>query len=231
MTTVIDEPAERRPLNRIRKATARAMTAAAAVPQFTLDRTVRADALLELRERRRAAGRDGSVSDFLTAAVARALREHPELNASFDGDAVVIHRPVNVGLAVALEDGLVVACIHDADDRPVADLAAERQRLDAAARANKLKPAELMDATFTISNLGPLGIDRFRAVVLPPQAAILAVGGVRPALVPGSEPPQWGRYMTLTLTCDHRVVDGAPAARFFATLADALEAPAWLEER
>lgn len=231
MTEMTGERVQRVPLNRIRRATARAMTASAAVPQFTLDRSVRVDALMQLRERRRAAGQDGSVSDLITAAVAAALRRHPDVNASFDGDAIVRHEQINVGLAIALEDGLVVAAIHDADSHSVSDLAAERRRLDAAARAGRLRPEETMDSTFTISNLGPLEIDRFQAVVVPPQAAILAVGAARPALVPGSDPPVWGRAMALTVTCDHRVLDGAPAARFLATVTDSLESPDWLADR
>jgi len=222
---------ERRPLNRLRAATARAMAASAAIPQFTLDRRARADALLEVREQRRAAGREGSVSDLVCAAVVRALGEHPGLNVSFDGDALIHHPVVNVGLAMALDDGLVVACVRDAQARSVAELAAERRRLDAAGRAGRLKPQDLMDATFTITNLGPFGVERFRALVPPPQAAILALGAVRPALVPGSEPPRWGRALALSLTCDHRAVDGAPAARFLATVVEALEAPGWLAER
>lgn len=231
MTEITGERVERVPLNRNRKATARAMTVSAMVPQFTLDRSVRVDALLELCEQRRDAGHDGSVSDLLTAAVAAALREHPDLNASFDGDAIVRHGQVNVGLAIALDDGLVVAAIHDADTRSVSDLAAERRRLDAAAKTGRLRPEETMHATFTISNLGPLDIDRFQAVVVPPQAAILAAGAARPALVPGSDPPEWGRVMALAVTCDHRVLDGAPAARFLATLSESLESPDWLAER
>lgn len=224
----VQEDERRKPLNRIRKATARAMQASAAVPQFTLDRRVQVDALLATREERRAAQRAGSLSDLLSAAVVRALVEHPDMNASFDEDAIVLHPEVNVGLAVALEDGLVVAAILDAGARSVAELAEERTRLDAAARAGRLKPAELTNTTFTISNLGLFGVDRFRAVVLPPQAGILAVGAVRPALVPGVEPVRWGRELAISLTCDHRAIDGAPAARFLGTLVDSLEAPDWL---
>jgi pyruvate dehydrogenase E2 component (dihydrolipoamide acetyltransferase) len=205
------------PLNRIRKATAKAMVASAAVPQFTLERDIPTAALVALRARRKSAGLPGSFSDFLVAACAHALREHPHLNASFDDDALVLHPDVNVGSAIALDDGLIVPCIVKADRRSLAELASERQRLDAAARGGSLKPQEIFATTFTISNLGPLGIDRFRALVTPPQAAILAVGSFR-------------ETVSVSLSCDHRAVDGAPAARFLGAIADRLEDPAWQEE-
>jgi pyruvate dehydrogenase E2 component (dihydrolipoamide acetyltransferase) len=207
----------RLPLNRIRRATAKAMRASADVPQFTLDRDVATASLTELRARHKDAGLPGTISDFLVAACAHALRDHPHLNASFDDDSLVLHPDVNVGTAVALDDGLIVPCVVGADRRSLAELAAERQRLDAAARAGSLKPNEIFATTFTISNLGPLGVDRFRALVTPPQAAILAVG-------------RFGETVSLALSCDHRAVDGAPAARFLATIATRLEETAWLED-
>src|SRR5581483_3590314 len=154
-----------------------------------------------LLERRETLG--GSITDVLTAACARALRAHPGVNASFDGDAIVRHREINVGLAVALDDGLLSPAILRADELDLAALAEERTRLVAAARAGRLSGAELSAATFTISNLGPFGIDRFQSLVVPPQAAILAVGAIRADAT-----------VSLCLSCDHRVLDGAPVARF-----------------
>jgi pyruvate dehydrogenase E2 component (dihydrolipoamide acetyltransferase) len=201
------------PLTRLRKAVVRTVVASAAVPQFTVERTADVRALLQLRE---AGGRRFSLSDALTAATAAALARHRRLNASWSEEGIVEHGAVNVGLAVAVEDGLVVPAIRDADRRDLADLAAERTRLTAAARAGTLRPDDVFSSTFTISNLGPHGVHRFRALVLPPQAAILAVGAVA------------GGALELALSCDHRVVDGAPAAVFLAEVADRLEDPAGL---
>ncbi len=214
----MSEPAQVRvPLNRIRKATAKAMAVSAGIPQFTIERDVATAPLVELRARRKAAGLPGTVSDFLVAACAHALRDHPHVNASFDGDELVVHPQINVGTAVALDDGLIVPCVIDADCRSLAELAAERQRLDASARTGSLKPREIFSTTFTISNLGPLGVDRFRALVTPPQTAILAVGRLT-------------ETMSVSLSCDHRSIDGAPAARFLAAISDRLEEPAWQEQ-
>lgn len=217
--------------SRVRRAGARAMTASALVPQFTIERTVTLTRLLELRRRWKDAGRAATVSDMLTAASAHALAAHPEVNASSDGDAVMHHRAINVGLAVSLPDGLVVPCIHDADRRTLDELASERIRLDGAARDGGLTPRDVLDTTFTISNLGPLGVHRFRALVNPPQAAILAVGATVPGIVGDDEGvPQLGPVVALALSCDHRVLDGAPAARFLAAVAERLEEPDWLED-
>jgi pyruvate dehydrogenase E2 component (dihydrolipoamide acetyltransferase) len=140
------------------------------------------------------------------------------VNASFDEDAILQHADVNVGIAVSLDDGLIAPAIRNADRLSLPELKAERVRLTEAAQAGKLTMQEAMSATFTISNLGPLGIRRFRALVVPPQAAILAVGTVA-----GD-----GR-MSLSLSCDHRVLDGAPAARFLGELTGRLEQPDWVE--
>ena len=177
------------PLNSMRRAIAELMTLSASVPQFTLEATAEV-------------GSAESLSDLVVVACARALREHPGLRASFDGDAIVEHEDVNVGIAVSVERGLLVPVLRQADRLSLPELRAERERLTAAAHAGRLSAADLTGATFTISNLGPLGVERFRALVVPPQAAILAVG----AAVNGR--------LALSLSCDHRVVDGAPAARF-----------------
>jgi pyruvate dehydrogenase E2 component (dihydrolipoamide acetyltransferase) len=201
------------PLTRLRRAVVRTVVASAAVPQFTVERAADVRAVQHLRE---AGGRRFSLSDALTAATAAALVTHRRLNASWTEEGIVEHGAVNVGLAVAVEDGLVVPAIRDADRRDLADLAAERTRLTAAAREGTLRPDDVFSTTFTVSNLGPHGVHRFRALVLPPQAGILAVG----AVVDGR--------LELALSCDHRVVDGAPAAGFLAEVADRLEDPAGL---
>ena len=159
-----------------------------------------------------------SVTDLLHLAIACTLVGHPLLNAAWS-DEVVPSEAVNLAFVVEGADGMLTPSIIGADRRDLAGLAAERIRLTAAALAGRLRGEELLSGTFTVSNLGPLGIHRFRAMVLPPQAAILAVGAPDPA----------GR-LTLTLTCDHRIVDGAPAARFLADLGARLADRTWLAE-
>lgn len=209
-TAGTDVPDRLVPISRLRKAVVRTVVASAVVPQFTVERSVDVGALLRLRE---AAGKGFSLSDALTAATAAALAGHRRLNASWTEEGIVEHGAVNVGLAVAVEDGLVVPAIRDADRRNLRELAAERVRLTTAAMEGTLRPDDVFSTTFTISNLGPHGVHRFRALVLPPQAAILAVG----AVVDGR--------LELALSCDHRVVDGAPAAVFLAEVAARLEDP------
>ncbi|MCV7169585.1 2-oxo acid dehydrogenase subunit E2 [Mycobacterium manitobense] len=195
-------------LTPMRRAVAAAMTASAAVPQFTLEACVDARAA-----RTPTAG--GSVEDVVVAAAAHTLRDHPRLNASFTTsprDAITEHADVNVGVAVAVDDGIVAPAIRHADRLTVGEIRAERRRLTAAAREGTLRPAELYSATFTVSNLGGHGISRFRALVIPPQAAILAVGAL------DAEQRMW-----VSLSVDHRVTDGVPAARFLTDLVHRIE--------
>ena len=209
---------ERVPLSRMRRAIERSMGASAEVPQFTVEMEAQVDAIAQLRRDRAADGVRLSYSDVLTAACAAALSAHPQVNASFDGDAIVRHAEVNVGLAISLEDGLVAPAIRHADRRTLPELEAERVRLTQAAQAGKLTPDELTSATFTISNLGPFGVTRFRALVVPPQAAILAVGALTD-----------DRRIPLALSCDHRVLDGAPAARFLGDVVARMQDAGWVE--
>lgn len=214
----MNEPT-RRPLTRMRRAIVKSMSASALVPQFTIESDARLDALEDRRDELGRGGVSLSYSDVLVAACARTLRAHLNVNASFDEDAIVEHAEINVGLAIALPDGLIAPAIRGADTLSLAGLAAERERLTAAARAGTLAPDELFSTTFTISNLGPFGVRRFRALVVPPQAAILALGALTPE-----------KTMSLSLSCDHRVLDGAPAAAFLRELAVLLEQPGWLDE-
>jgi len=220
--------ATRVPLSRIRRVTAKVMSASAVVPQFVIEREVSAGRILGLRRQLKAAGGSVTNSDFLTAACAHALRAHSGVNASFDSDAVVRHEVINIGLAMALDDGLVVPCIGHANRQSLEALAACRMRLGASARAGTLTPAEVLDTTFTISNLGPLGVKRFRALVVPPQVAILAVGAIGPGVIEGPDGFELAPTLSLSLSCDHRVLDGAPAARFLADVAARLERPDWM---
>ena len=219
MTATPSAPPTRIPLTRLRRAVAKSMSVSALVPQFTVEYDVPLGELQWRRRRWKASGADVSVADVLTAATARTLRAHPAVNASWTEGAILQHADVNVGLAIALPDGIVAPAVARADTLHLAELAAERRRLTAAARAGVLTPDELLSATFTVSNLGTFGVSRFRALVVPPQAAILAVGGLRP-----------DGTVTLALSCDHRVLDGAPGAAFLRDLAASLAEPAWLDE-
>jgi pyruvate dehydrogenase E2 component (dihydrolipoamide acetyltransferase) len=201
-------------LTGLRRGTVRSMSVSAVVPQFTLQRDVPTAGLRELRRALKSGAHGATLTDVITLSCARALREHPGVNASYGDDCVIEHGRVNIGLALALDDGLTVPVILDADTRTLEGLSSERLRLAEAARARLLRPEEIFAGTFSISNLGPLGVDRFQALVLPPQAAILAVGSLRDSV-------------SLSASFDHRAVDGAPAARFLATIARLLAEPAW----
>src|SRR5690606_29531987 len=220
---------EQVPLSQIRKVTARRLTEAALVPVFQLTTVLDASRLNELRgeinSRLAEQGIKVSVTDLIVRAVAVALRAHPEVNASFGGDAILRHAHVNVGVAVALEDGLVVPVVKDADAKSVTAIGAEIKDLATRARAGRLKLDEMSGGTFSVSNLGMYGIDEFTAVLNPPEAAILAVGATvdEPVVVDGEV--QVRPRTRLTLTVDHRVLDGAGAAAFLRELTDVLAEP------
>lgn len=207
---------EAQPLTRMRRAIAKAMTASAAIPQFGVEMGLDTRPLARIRDRAPAERRPSFV-DALVASCAQALVDHPGINVSFTEEGIVQHENVNVAIALALDEGLISPVISRADTRSIEELAAERKRLTAAAKSGDLTPEEILSATFTISNLGPLGVRRFNALVVPPQAAILAVGAAE------------GDSMALTLTVDHRPIDGAPAALFLGQVRSQLEDEAWLE--
>jgi pyruvate dehydrogenase E2 component (dihydrolipoamide acetyltransferase) len=212
----------------------RMVEAKTGVPEFTVAMDVEMDDAVALRATLREASRAGgavpSLNDMVIRAAALALREHPRLNASFDEEAGGFREwdQVNVGVAVSAGDALVVPTIRDADVRTLAEIAAESRALAQAVRERTIAPAQLADGTFTVSNLGMLGVRHFEAVVNPPQAAILAVGALRPTVVPhadGDGGVAVRSLMTLTLTSDHRIVYGADAARFLGTVRALLQEP------
>ena len=197
------------------------------VPHFFVSRDIDVSNLKAARDARNPTldGQRGvktTHTDLLVAAVARALRKHPRMNASWSDGRIALHREVNVGLAIAVDNAVVTAVIHDADAASIAEIA--RQRIDKAARAkaNKLQPADITGATFTVSNLGMFGVDAFTAIIVPPQAGILAVGAIvdRAVVVDGAIVVR--PMMTVTLSSDHRVIDGASAARFLNDLVAAI---------
>jgi pyruvate dehydrogenase E2 component (dihydrolipoamide acetyltransferase) len=221
------------PLTPMRRVVARRLTESMqSAPHFYL--TVRVDVtrLLELRaelNRQLAAGGQDvkvSVNDLIVKACAGLLAGNRELNVSFGGDKLVVHRRVHIGVAVAVDGGLLVPVVRDADRKRITELAREAGELAGRARAGKLGGDDMGGGTFTVSNLGMLGIEQFTAVINPPEAAILAVGAAGPEpLVTADGQVEVRQVMRMTLSIDHRAVDGATGARFLSQLKDVLEQP------
>jgi pyruvate dehydrogenase E2 component (dihydrolipoamide acetyltransferase) len=197
----------------------------APVPHFYLTVDVAADRLWDAYRALKDGNYPVSLNDVIIKACASALKRHPEINASFAGDHVKMYSRVHIGLAVALEDGLITPVIRDADSKSLIDIGAEARELADRARNRRLQPHEYTGATFSMSNLGMMGIEEFSAIINPPEAAILAVGAVREVPVVEKGQIVVGRRMKMTLSVDHRVADGAQGARFLATLKSMLENP------
>jgi pyruvate dehydrogenase E2 component (dihydrolipoamide acetyltransferase) len=164
-----------------------------------------------------------SLTDLLISAVAGALEKHPRLNASWTGQAIRFNQEINIGLAMAVEDGVVAGVVSNANKIDLGEIAAQRRDLADRARAGRLRPNDISGATFTISNLGMYHVNAFTAIIGPPQSAILAVGEIADRVVAVEGKPEVRPMITLTLSCDHRVVDGARAAEFMDTLASAMQ--------
>jgi pyruvate dehydrogenase E2 component (dihydrolipoamide acetyltransferase) len=224
---VVSGEVESRSLTSIRKTIARRLTQAWTVPVFQLTVTVEMTRTNELVAKLRAANPDVriTVSDVLTKLSAAALMKHRDMNAQYTDEAIQIFPSANVGIAVAAPQGLVVPVIQAAERRTIPEIALARAEVVERARANKLQPADLGGGTFTISNLGMFGVEQFIAVLNPPQAAILAVGSTDDRVVAVDGAPAVRPMMTVTLTCDHRAVDGATGAEFLRTLKASLEEP------
>jgi pyruvate dehydrogenase E2 component (dihydrolipoamide acetyltransferase) len=219
--------AERVELTSLRRTIARRLTEAWTVPAFQISMSADMTKAQELRGLlvERHPEERPTVTDVLTKVCAIALMRHRDVNATFADDAILIHPGANVGIAVATERGLVVPVIAGAESRTVAEIAAARADLVARARDGKLQPQDLDGGTFTISNLGMYGVEQFIAVLNPPQAAILAVGAIEERPVARDGALGVRPLMTMTLTCDHRTIDGAIAADFLRTVKDFLEEP------
>jgi pyruvate dehydrogenase E2 component (dihydrolipoamide acetyltransferase) len=223
-------------LSQVRRVIARRLSASASeIPHFYVTAAADAQELMDLRGTLNAQLTEGgrakiSVNDLLIRACALALRAHPEVNVSYDGDAskvMLVHDRINIGVAVAAESGLIVPVIRDADTKTVTQLGAEAKRLVALAAERKLTPEQTSGGTFSISNLGMYGVQQFTAIINPPEAAILAVGATtrEPAIVGDTVQPRY--RLRYTLSVDHRVVDGALAAKFLQTLTGLIEHP-WM---
>ena len=201
----------------------------ATIPDFTLHAEVAMEQAVGFRAQLRKAGRSRetvpSYNDMVVKACALALREHPRANAAYRDGGFELYERVNVGIAVAADDSLIVPTVFDADRKSLLDIAREARMLAGRVRSRQITPAELSGGTFTVSNLGMYGVADFAAIINPPQAAILAVGELRevPVVRDGQVVP--GSRMSIVLTCDHRILYGAPAAEFLARVRQLLEQP------
>ncbi len=218
------------PLDGVRKVTARRLTQSfMQVPHFPLTIDLEIDHLLSARvrinEAGAAAGVKVSVNDMLIKACAMALMAHPDANASFTDKGVAQHKSAHVSVAVAIPGGLITPVVRDAQTKGLAQIAAEMKDLAARARDMKLKPQEYMGGTFSISNLGMMGIRQFASIINPPEGMILSVGAGEKRAVVKDDKVVVATVMTVTLTCDHRVVDGATGARWLTTFKQFVETP------
>jgi pyruvate dehydrogenase E2 component (dihydrolipoamide acetyltransferase) len=204
------------------------------VPHFFLVRDVDAGALLDVQkkldaEAGKVQGARVTLTDLLIALVARTLAKHPQMNSSWTGEGIRRNPDINISLAIAVKDGVVGAVIHTANTLKIPEISAQRLDLSERARAGRLRPADISAGTFTLSNLGMFKVDAFSAIITSPQAAVLAIGAVGDRVVAVNGQPSVRPMMTMTLSSDHRVVDGARAAAFLGELADAIGQPEkWL---
>jgi pyruvate dehydrogenase E2 component (dihydrolipoamide acetyltransferase) len=221
------------PLTQMRKTIAkRLVTSIGPVPTFYLtieaDMTRMQQARASVNARLEESGIKTSINDFIIKAVAAALVQHPDVNAAWTDTAIRKYNRVHIGVAVAVEDGLITPVVRDADAKGIAEIAQEVRELAKRGRERKLQPDEYTGATFSVSNLGMFGIDEFTAIINPPEAAILAIGRVEEKVVVENGEMVARPRMRVTMSCDHRVVDGATGAQFLQTLKQYLEEPAMM---
>lgn len=219
------------PLTQMRKTIAKRLgESIGPIPTFYLTVELDVTRVAELRQAMTEMGAEYKVSfnDILIKATATALAQHPEVNAHWTGDAIRQFNRVHIGMAVAVEEGLITPVIFDANEKGLSQIAKEARELAGRGRERKLKPEEYTGSTFSISNLGMFGIDQFTAIINPPEAAILAVGGVedKPVVIDGELVVR--KRMRVTMSCDHRVIDGATGAKFLQTLKRLVENPLML---
>jgi pyruvate dehydrogenase E2 component (dihydrolipoamide acetyltransferase) len=223
------------PLSGMRRTIAeRLLASKTQIPHFYLSMEIDAAPLAKLRKELNAAAEADAapkvtINDFILLAAARAAKQHPRVNAAFAGDSIVEYASVNLSVAIAVEDGLITPVIRDAQKLSLREISAAVKDLAVRARSKKIKPDEYQGGTLTISNLGAYGVESFYAIINPPQAAILAVGAiVKKPVVNAQDQIVVGQRMTISLSGDHRVVDGAAGAEFLATIRKSLESPTTL---
>jgi pyruvate dehydrogenase E2 component (dihydrolipoamide acetyltransferase) len=221
-----EERFEEVPVSQMRKTIAKRLSESKfTAPHFYLTIDVDMDRAHEQREALKQEGVKVSFNDLVIKASAMALKNHPQVNSSWMGDSIRINHHVHMGVAVAVEDGLLVPVVRHADMKGLQTISAEVRDMAGRARDKKLQPSDWEGNTFTISNLGMFGIEEFTAIVNPPDACILAVGGIREEAVVKNGAVAVGRRMKMTLSCDHRVVDGATGSTFLKELKENLELP------
>ncbi len=217
------------PMTKLREVIGRRMSASKQqLPHFYVTSDLDAAPMMDLRRQLNSRMPDGekfSVNDFLVKASAMALREFPNINASLDGGEIVRHGHINVGVAVALDDGLMTVVTKDVDGKPIRQLSTELRELVARARSGKVRPGDIEGSTFTVSNLGMFQVDHFIAIINPPEAAIMAVGSVRDEAVVVNGQVVPGKRLQVTLSADHRVTDGAEVARWLQVFRQYVENP------
>jgi pyruvate dehydrogenase E2 component (dihydrolipoamide acetyltransferase) len=200
------------------------------VPHFFLVRDVDCSELVAAQkkgsaEAERTQGTAPTITDLLIGILARVLAKHPRMNSSWTASGIRSNAEINISVAMAVKDGVVGAVVHKADKLSVKEISVLRRELTERARAGRLRPADISGGTLTLSNLGMYKVDAFSAIITPPQAAILAVGSISDRVVAVEGKPAVRPMMTMTLSSDHRVVDGARAAEFLSELADAIREP------
>jgi pyruvate dehydrogenase E2 component (dihydrolipoamide acetyltransferase) len=219
----------RQPLSKLRATIGNRMTASKQqVPHFYVTSEIDAEPLMALRAEANALLPEAeklTVNDFLVKAAAIALRQFPNLNASIDGEDIVRHGDINIGIAVGVDDGLLTVVVHNADRTPLRQIASQARAMIARARQGRVRPRDIEGSTFTVSNLGMFDIDHFIAIINPPEAAILAVGSVRQIAVVQGDSIKIGKRLKVTLSADHRVTDGVEAARWLQAFRAILEHP------
>lgn len=218
------------PLSKMRQVIARRLLESKQnIPHYYLTMEIFMDEPMKLRAQLNAMVTNDaeklSVNDLIVAAVARTLKNFPHVNAYFKGDKIELRDDINISVAVAVDDGLLTPVLHHADQKSLKQIAVETKELAARARANKMKPEDLGPGTFSISNLGMYGIDEFAAIINPPESCILAVGAVKKVPVVLNDQIQIAQVMKVTLSADHRIVDGALGAQFLQALKKLLENP------
>ncbi len=222
-------PAGELKLSRMRQTIAQRMTQSkTTAPHFYVTVEINMSDALKMREQLNALASEAeklSVNDLVIAAAARTLRKHPNFNASFKGDHLELHKDINIGVAVAVEDGLLTPTLPNADQKSVKQIAADTKGMTERARTNRLRPEDLTTSTFTISNLGMFGVDEFSAIINPPEAAILALGAATKRPIVVDDQVVIAPMMKATISVDHRVADGAQAARFMQDFRKLLENP------
>ena len=200
--------------------------------QLTMDREVNVDALVQMRQELNESSPDGGIhltyTDFIVSAVARTLKSHERMNAAWIGDEIQLNSSANVGIAVALDEGLIVPVIHSAESKSLQEISIEAAELGKKARASSLALHAVSDGTFTVTSLGMYGVDTFTPILNAPQTGILGVGRIYDGVKWEGDSPRKARFLRLSLTWDHRVIDGAPAAEFLRDVSELLESPSKL---